>query len=125
MIVGRAGEAVAIADAGLDQIDAAWEDADKLRANYLNVLDDRLGELLAKEDYPAALGVVAKHKDACRADKICAGNIGVVYGNWSIHHQNAGDWQSARQVLQQCVADLPGDARCKDALSDLESRHRF
>ena len=125
MIVGRAGEAVTLADAALDHIDPGWEDADKLRANYVNVLDDRLGELLAKEDYPAALEVVAKHKDACRADKICAGNVGIVYGNWSIHHQNAGDWQSARQVLQQCVADLPGDARCRDALSDLESRHRF
>jgi len=125
MIVGRAGEAVALADAGLDRLDAGWQDADKLKANYLNVLDDRLGELLTKEDYPAALDVVAKHKDACRADKICAGNIGVVYGNWSIHHQNAGDWQSAREVLQRCIADLPGDTRCKDALSDLESKHRF
>ena len=117
--------APAVADAGLDRLDAGWQDADKLKANYLNVLDDRLGELLTKEDYPAALDVVAKHKDACRADKICAGNIGVVYGNWSIHHQNAGDWQSAREVLQRCIADLPGDTRCKDALSDLESKHRF
>jgi hypothetical protein len=125
MIVGRAGEAVALADAGLDHLDAGWQDAGKLKANYLNVLDDRLGELLAKEDFPAALDVVAKHKDDCRADKICAGNIGIVYGNWSIHHQNAGDWQSARQVLQQCIADLPADPRCKDALSELESRHRF
>jgi tetratricopeptide (TPR) repeat protein len=125
MIVGRAGEAVALADAGLDRLDPGWQDASKLKANYLNVLDDRLGELLAKEDYPAALEVVSKHKDACRADKICAGNIGIVYGNWSVHHQNAGDWQSARQVLQQCVAELPAESRCREALTDLESRHRF
>ena len=48
-----------------------------------------------------------------------------VYGNWSIDHQNAGDWQSARQVLQDCVSQLPSAARCRDALADLESRHRF
>ena len=40
-------------------------------------------------------------------------------------HETAGDWQSARSVLQACVTELPGDARCKDALADLESRHRY
>jgi hypothetical protein len=45
-----------------------------------------------------------------------------VYGNWSIDHSNAGDWQAARQVLRDCVTELPNDARCR---ADLESRHRF
>ena len=48
-----------------------------------------------------------------------------MFANWSIDHQNAGDWQSARQVLQDCVSQLPTDSRCRDALTDLESRHRF
>ena len=125
MIVGRTDQAMARTNAGLDKLDTGWPDADKLKINYLALLDDRLGELIAKKDYPGALQAVIRHRDVCRADKICAGNIGVVYGNWSIEHQNAGDWQSARQVLQECVSVLPGDSRCRDALTDLESRHRF
>jgi hypothetical protein len=55
----------------------------------------------------------------------CAGNASIVYANWSIEHQRSGDWQSARKVLQDCVGEMPNDDRCKGALSDLESRHRF
>jgi hypothetical protein len=64
-------------------------------------------------------------RDLCKAQDICAGNSGIVYSNWSLDHQRAGDWQSARKVLQDCVGELPGNSHCRDALADLESRHRF
>jgi hypothetical protein len=125
MVVGRSDEAVALAAESLTVLDAAWPDAGKLKHNYTGVLSDRLGELMLKKDYGTAVKVFSAHRDACRSSETCAGNAGVVYGNWSIEHQNAGDWQSARQVLRECVTELPNDSRCRDALTDLESRHRF
>ena len=125
MIVGRHDQAMALMSDGFDHLDASWPDAEKLKTNYLAVLTNRLGELLERKDYPGAVKVFKDHRDACRSFDVCAGNAGVVYGNWSIEYQNAGDWQSARRVLQECVAELPGESRCRTALTDLEGRHRF
>lgn len=125
MVVGRSAEAMALMSAGITRIDPSWPDAAKLKVNYLSVLNNRLGEFIDKKDYPGALKVFADHRDVCRSDKICAGNVGVAYGNWSIEYQNAGDWQSARRVLQECATELPQDSQCRDTLKDLEGRHRF
>jgi len=125
MIVGRQDEAIAVMAAGIDHLDASWSRADALKQNYLAVLVDRLGELINRKDYPTAVTTFRKYGDLCRSSSVCAGNASIVYANWSIDHQNNGDWQSARHVLQDCVTQLPADSRCKDALTDLESRHRF
>jgi tetratricopeptide (TPR) repeat protein len=125
MIVGRTDEAMARLDEGIGRIDAGWPDADKLKNNYASLLNDRLCGLISKKDYATAIKVYGEHRDACRANKVCAGNVGVVYENWSIDHENAGDWQSARQALSACVSELPDDGGCREALADLESRHRF
>ena len=69
--------------------------------------------------------VMTRHIDACKAVSYCLSNLEVVYRNWAIDSQNVGDWQTARQALQACVAQLPGDAICSHDLADLESRHRF
>jgi hypothetical protein len=125
MIVGRPDEAMARTKDGFARLDASWSDAAKLRNNYSVILNDRLCGLIDKKDYGQALQVYAAYRDVCRADHVCASNIAVVYGNQSIDAQNAGDWQSARTALQQCAAELPDAATCRDALADLESRHRF
>ena len=92
----------------------------QLRNNYINVLTNRLGELLDRKDYPGAVATFGKYRDVCKSENICAGNAGVVYSNWSLDHQRAGDWQSARKVLQDCVGELPNDSRCRDALAILQ-----
>src|SRR3954447_7936301 len=121
MIVGRQEEAVALMADGIDHLDAGWKQADKLKANYISVLVNRLGELIDRKDYPTAAQTFGKYRALCLSEGVCAGNASIVYANWSIDHQNAGDWQSARQVLQDCVTQMPGDSRCRDALADLES----
>ena len=125
MIVGRTDEAMARTKDGYARLDPTWPDAGKLRDDYANVLNDRLCALIDKKDYTKAIEVYTAYRDVCRADKVCASNVAVAYGNQSIDAQNAGDWPSARQALQQCMAELPADASCRDALADLESRHRF
>jgi hypothetical protein len=125
LIVGRTDEAMARMAEGIAHLDPAWPDAEKLRNNYASLLNDRLGDLISKKQYATALEVYGGQRETCRANKICTYNVGVVYQNWSIDHQNAGDWQSARQVLSQCVSDLPDNVDCRSALADLESRHRF
>jgi Transglutaminase-like superfamily len=125
MIVGRTDEAMALMSEGLAHLDPTWSDAETLRNNYLAILVDRLNDLIAKKDSVTAIQVFTLHRDACRAHKICAGNAAIIYENSSIDSQNAGDWQSARQSLQDCARALPDDPGCRDALSDLESRHRF
>jgi len=110
---------------GLQRLDNAWPDASTLRDNYVNVLVNRLGELIDRKDYPTAVTTLGKYGDVCRSSSVCTSNASIVFANWSIDHQNNGDWQSARQVLQDCVKQLPNDNRCRDALTDLESRHRF
>src|SRR5215831_6323312 len=125
MVVGRQDEAIAIMAAGLQKLDNAWPDAPKLKDNYVGVLVNRLGELIVRKDYPTAVTTLGKYGDVCRYSNACADNASIMFANWSIDHQNNGDWQSARQVLQDCVSQLPNDSRCRDALTDLESRHRF
>lgn len=125
MIVGRQDEAIALMAEGIERIDASWPQAVTLRNNYLSVLVNRLGELIERKDFPAAASTFGKYRALCAPHETCASNASIVFANWSIEHQRAGDWQSARKVLQDCVGELPSDSRCKDALSDLESRHRF
>lgn len=125
MIVGRQDEAIALMSDGVDHLDAGWKQADALKTNYISVLTNRLGELIDRKDYPTAVQTFGKYRALCLSREECVGNASIVYANWSIDHQNAGDWQSARQVLQDCVSQLPNDGRCRDALTDLESRHRF
>ncbi|MDB4979904.1 MAG: tetratricopeptide repeat domain protein [Myxococcales bacterium] len=124
-IVGRTDEAMARMGDGYARLDPTWPDAEKLRNNYVAVLNDRLCGLIEAKDYAKALEVYAAHREPCRADKVCTDNIAVIYGNQSIDSQNAGDWQTARDALQKCVAEVPDGGRCRDALADLESRHRF
>ena len=125
MIVGRQDEAIALMADGIGRIDAAWPQAETLRNNYLSVLVNRLGELIDRKDFPTAVSTFSKYRALCAPHETCASNASIVFANWSIEHQRTGDWQSARKVLQDCVGELPSDSRCKEALSDLESRHRF
>ncbi len=125
LIVGRGDDAAALMSEGLDRLDPTWPDADKLTTNYLSELNNRICESIDKKDPARALKLYTRHKPACLSNQVCAGNVGVVYGNWAIDYQNAGDWQGARRVLQECAAELPADTRCRDALTDLESKHRF
>jgi hypothetical protein len=124
-VIGRTDEAMARMADGIAHLDPAWPDAEKLRNNYTAVLSNRLRDLSVAKQYARAVEVYGQQRDTCRADKICANGMGIIYQNWSIDHQNAGDWQSARQVLTQCVSELPDNAGCRDSLADLESRHRF
>lgn len=123
--IGRGNEATAIADDGLDTLDSRWEDAADLRMNQVGVLNDQMMVLMNARRFDDATKVMGKHLDACRAVPFCLSNLEVVYRNWSIESQRVGDWQTARQALQACVARLPGDAACGNNLTDLESRHRF
>jgi hypothetical protein len=124
LIAGRTDEAMTRMKNGYARVDPAWPDAETLRHNYVAVLNDRLGTLVTAKDYGKAVEVYAANRDACRADKICVSNVAVAYLNQSSDAQNAGDWPTARAALQACVADVPDD-RCKDGLTDLESRHQF
>jgi hypothetical protein len=125
MIVGRPDEAMARMKDGYGRLDPAWPDAETLRQNWANVLNDRLCGFIQAKDYAHAVALYGDHRDVCRADKVCADNVSVAYANQAVDAQNAGDWPAARQALQACVAAMPDDARCRDALADLESRHRF
>jgi hypothetical protein len=124
-VVGRTDEALALGAEGWARLDPAWPDAAKLRNNYMSLVNDRMIVLIDKKDYAGATKVYADHRDACASGATCAGNASVAYRNWSIEHESAGDWPSARKVLQDCTAALPADAECGKALAELESRHRF
>jgi hypothetical protein len=124
-IVGRKQEATALVSEGLEHVDPSWKDAATLRVNYVSLFNDVLCELMASKDYAGAAKAYGEHRDACRSEPVCASNVAVIYGNWSIDYANAGDWPSARRVLQECVSELPSDSRCRAALTDLESRHQF
>jgi len=124
LIVGRTDEAMTRMMDGYAHVDPSWPDAEKLRRNFVAVLNDRLGTLVTAKDYGKAVEVYAANRDACRADNVCVANVAVAYLNQSSDAQNAGDWPAARAALQACVAEVP-DGRCKDGLADLESRHQF
>lgn len=81
-------------------------------------------DLLNKDDFPGGAAFLAQHTDACLASKDCAHAAELLFFNWSIGNENAGDWAAARKVLQDCVASIH-DALCSRRLSDLESQHRF
>jgi hypothetical protein len=125
MIVGRTEEAMARMNDGVARLDPAWPDADKLRNNYASLVNDRLCDLIARKDYARAVDVYDQQRATCRPNKICMGNVGIAYQNWSVEHQNTGNWQAARDVLTRCVSELPEDEGCRAALADLQSRHRF
>ena len=124
-IVGRGDEAFAIADQMLDHVDPAWKQADTLRKNFLINIEDVMSAHIRNREYAAARNAIDKRLELCRGEKVCADNVAVLYRNWSIDYQNLGDWQVARQKLQECLTVLPGNAACGDALKDLESRHQF
>jgi Transglutaminase-like superfamily len=124
-VVGRREEGLALVTEGLPRVDPSWEDARQLRDNFVSVVNDRLAELMEAKDFSGAADVFGRFREACRGDRICSGNAGSNFLNWTGSHENTGDWLSARQVLQRCVTELPAETRCRDALADLESRHRF
>lgn len=123
--VGRSDEAVAMADDMLDHIDASWKEVETMRSDLLSTLQDVMAAHMMKNEYAAARASIDKRLDLCRGDKLCASNLAILYGNWSNAYQDQGDWQVARQKLQDCLGVLPGNAACGDALKDLESRHQF
>jgi hypothetical protein len=125
LVLGRGDDGVTIANDVLARFDDGWIEAASLRSNLVQVLDDRMLELMASKQYDAATKVMTRAMPACHTVDVCVSNVEVVWGNWAIDYQNAGDWQGARKALQGCLDQLPGDARCSDALRDLESRHRF
>jgi len=125
MIEGRPDESLALMDTGLAHLDPAWGQATALRNNLVGLLVSRLAELIDRHDYPAAAATFTKHRDACLSETTCANDAGIVYVNWSIDRQNGGDWLAARQILQDCTRQLPGDGRCREQLTELEGRHRF
>lgn len=125
MIEGRPEEALALMATGLAHLDPTWEQAAALRSNYASELISRLAELIDHQDYPSAAQTFTKYRDVCLSDATCVNDAGIVYTNWSIDRQNAGDWQAARQILQDCVGQLPSEGRCHEQLTELESRHRF
>jgi hypothetical protein len=124
-IIGRVDEAMALVTDGLARLDPAWKDAAHLKQNYLVLLDNRLGEIINAKDFAGAAKFYLDHREVCRADEFCSNNTGIAYQDWSNDYQRAGDWQAARKVLQDCVAELPAHQGCRMALDDLESRHRF
>lgn len=122
---GRTEESLGLMAAGLAHLDPGWAQAAALRSNLIGLLVSRLAELIDRRDYPAAAQTFAKYREACLSEATCANDAGIVYTNWSIDRQNAGDWLAARQILQECANQVPGDTRCRNQLSELESRHRF
>jgi hypothetical protein len=125
MVVGRQEEAIALMGDGVARVDASWPDGEKLKKSYLSVLSNRLVTLIDRRDYPTAVQAITRYRDLCASNDVCSHNASVIYTNWSIDHGNKGDWHSARQVLQDCLSQLPDDKRCREKLADLESRHRF
>lgn len=125
MIEGRPDQSLALMASGLAHLDRAWSQAEALRNNFIGLLVSRLAELIDRHDYPAAAQTFTKHRAACLSEVTCANDAGIVYTNWSIDRQNAGDWLAARQILQECASQLPGDGRCRDQLTELDSRHAF
>jgi len=125
MIEGRPEESLAMMSTGLAHLDPRWGQAAALRSNLIGLLVSHLAELIDRHDYPAAARAFSRYRDACLSDATCANDAGIVYTNWSIDRQNAGDWQGARQVLEQCTSELPADGRCRNQLTELEGRHQL
>jgi len=125
MIEGRTDQSLAMMSTGLAHLDPAWSQAPALRSNLIGLLVSRLADLIDRHDYPAAAQAFLKYRDTCLSDATCANDASIVYTNWSIDRQNAGDWLAARHILQDCASRLPGDGRCRSQLTELEGRHTF
>jgi hypothetical protein len=97
----------------------------ELKQNHIDVVEDRFNDLAGRKDDPAAAVLFTAHRDACLASASCQHNAGVIYANWSIDNANAGNWPAVRQVLEDCVAAVPGYPDRAAALKDLEARHQF
>jgi tetratricopeptide (TPR) repeat protein len=124
-VAGRGDEAVAIARGALGAIDVRWEDAASLRENFVSVLMNRMLEHMDKQRYELAVATMDGQGHWCKTSRVCTDNFEGVFLNWSLHHQNTGNWHGARDALRACLSPLPQSTRCRDALTDLESRHRF
>ena len=124
-VVGRRDQARAIMDAGIERIDPAWSDAELLRNNYLSLLVRLFGERIDAKDFAGAEAIAMAHRAVCLADDVCHGNLGILYLNWAAEQYNAGHRPAARQVLQTCVANVPGAKACREQLLELESQHRL
>jgi tetratricopeptide (TPR) repeat protein len=87
----------------------------------LNALID----MVRQSDYSGAATYLSQHLDQCLASKDCHYEAEILYYNWSITYENAGDWQETRKTLQKCLEALPQDPMCTSRLADLESQHNF
>lgn len=125
VIAGRPDEAIAIMDQNLGHLDPKWPDYDKLRKNYLAVLMDHLLGLMHDKNYASAIKLITPRFEVCKSDAECADNLGIIYRNQAIEHENGGHYKAARAALKECVALLPNVKACADALEDLESRRSF
>lgn len=125
MVVGRPEEAVALADDALDHIDSRWEDAEKLRTYYMDVIQDRMSTFMEKQDFVSAAKLISKHLDLCVKEELCSSNLSVVFRNWALGFEREGEWASSRRVLRECLKHLPNDGDCRSRLRDLESNHKF
>ena len=82
-------------------------------------------DLTRQSNYEGAAAFLNAHHDQCKASKDCVFEIEIIYGNWAIDFENAGDWQGARTTYQACLTALPDDPSCTGRLADLESKHHF
>jgi hypothetical protein len=122
---GRPEPAMAIVRDGVGHLDPSWLDAERLKESYASVLTQHIWALYQSRDFRAIVVAFGKDSVLCRADVACLATVGGAFVSLAVTPMNAGDWQTARQILLECVAALPLEARCIDTLKDLESRHRF
>ena len=96
------------------------------RHNYISVLVNRLGELIDRKDYPTAVADLRQvpRRSACQKACARATRASSTPTGRSITRTRATGSPPARSS-RTASAELPGDSRCRDALADLESRHRF
>ncbi len=123
VIVARPADAITTMDEGLKCLDPKFPDYEKLHKNLLWVLMDQLLEMMHEKNYAAAIELIRPRFALCKADTQCAENLGIIYQNQAVKHENNGDWRAARAALQECVKLLPDVKLCSDELRDLESRH--
>lgn len=123
VIVARSADAIATMDEGLKCLDSAFTDYATLHANFLWVLMDQLLEMMHAKNCAAAIKLVQPRFELCRSDPKCADNLGIIYQNQAVDHENASDWRAAKTWLEECVKLLPNVKICADELRDLKSRH--
>lgn len=121
---GRSDDAIAIMDTNVAHLDAAWPNYATLRKNYVSVLMDTLLELMHAKNYASAIKLITPRFELCKSDAQCAENLGIIYQNQAVEHENGGHWTAARAALKECVTLLPKVKVCSDALEEFEDRHR-